>query len=978
MRHVFSLKAARRILVAILLAVPCIASFDGGFPTARAVGVAVRAVPGLPATSPAPGYRPGASTSGPTAELTAEDWERIGRHLREASYRIEAVPSRRADDAVTPPHEAVAFNRAQDLRASFGGSGTRFGPAGEGASSWDWRLTLSAFGYEGALDPAGAPEVWAQGNLLEYRRGDLTEWYVNDPRGIEHGFTLAAPPPGDRRDALVLKLRTTGRLGAQQESSSSIILTDGGAGVLRYSGLLAWDAAGRKLPAEMEPVADGIEIRVRDGGARYPLTVDPLITQIKKLTASDWVAFANFGTAVGISGDTVVVGSPDAGLSGGAAYVFERNQGGANNWGLVKKLTASDGAAGDWFGFAVAIAVDTIVVGAPEESSGAGAAYVFGRNQGGANTWGQVKKLTASDAAADDQFSFQAVAIAVDTIVVGAHQNDDAGTDSGAAYVFRRNEGGFDNWGQVKKLLPGDGAAGDLFGRSVATSGERAVVGSPWDDDAGTRSGSAYVFDSNLGGTNNWGQAKKLTANDATSSEDYGKSVAVAGDRIVVSAPFGDTPAGGSGKAYVHERHQGGTNVWGVVRQLIANDAAAGDVFGDSLSLSGDTVVVGAWFDDDAGSASGSAYVFQRNQGGTDNWGQVKKLTAGDAAEGEEFGSVVSVSGTTMVVGAPKHSEGGITRLGAAYVFGPGPPAATVPIAPSGTSPNAMPTYVWEANAATWYYLWIDGPSGNLLRQWYTAASVCSAGTCSVAPSLPLGLGVHNWWVRTWDDQGQGPWSPRTSFTVSSGPGTPGVPVLVGPRGSIGVRTPSYAWHEVPADAAADVTAADAATWYELWVNGPSGNIIQQWYTSAAVCSGSGCAITPAALLATGDHTWWVRGWNPQGNGAWSPGVAFTVPVSAGPPGKPALTAPTGSISDTTPTYTWERTDGSTWYRLWVDGPGGNVILQWYTAASVCVGNVCSITPTTVLGSGAHQWWVRSWNWDGNGPWSAREDFILP
>jgi len=237
-----------------------------------------------------------------------------------------------------------------------------------------------------------------------------------------------------------------------------------------------------------------------------------------KITASDATRAARFGVSVSISGDTITVGSLDDGVGflSGSAYVFDRNQGGANNWGEVIKLTASDAANVDFFGSSVSISGDTITVGSPGDDDAcpsdpcnSGSAYVFDRNQGGANKWGQVAKLTASDAAAGDFFSGESISISGDTITVGARLNDDACPNdpvfcnSGSAYVFDRNQGGANSWGQVKKLLPGDIARRDSFGFSVSISGDTIIVSSHLDDDKGSTSGSAYVFDRNQGGANN-------------------------------------------------------------------------------------------------------------------------------------------------------------------------------------------------------------------------------------------------------------------------------------------------------------------------------------------------------------------------------------------------------------------------------------------------------------------------------------------
>ena len=165
--------------------------------------------------------------------------------------------------------------------------------------------------------------------------------------------------------------------------------------------------------------------------------------------------------------------------------MFERNHGGANNWGEVKRLTGS----GLFFGVSVAISDDTTLIGQlPRFGEFAGSAYVFERNEGGQNNWGEVKKLTASDAIFGDGRFGQSVALSGDTALVGAESS---------AYVFGRNDGGVNNWGRVKQLTAAGGAASYSFGRSVALSGDSAVVGAPFDDAAGNSSGSAYVFGPN-------------------------------------------------------------------------------------------------------------------------------------------------------------------------------------------------------------------------------------------------------------------------------------------------------------------------------------------------------------------------------------------------------------------------------------------------------------------------------------------------
>lgn len=210
---------------------------------------------------------------------------------------------------------------------------------------------------------------------------------------------------------------------------------------------------------------------------------------------------------------------------------------------------------------------------------------------------------------------------------------------------------------------------------------------------------------------------------------------------------------------------------------------------------------------------------------------------------------------------------------------------------------------------------------------------------------------------------------PCASWTYAD---LPGPATLNTPSGSITDTTPPYSWSISP-----DTAATDPATWYHLWVNGPSGKVFSQWYEASAVCGASACSVTPAHELRRGNHTWWVQTWNKAGHGPWSAAKTFSLP-SPSAPGKALLTSPSGSITETTPDYTWNRVDGATWYHLWVNGPSGNVIQQWYDALAVCSVTTCSVTPTQVLGGSSHTWWVRTWNTGGHGPWSDAMHFSLP
>lgn len=389
--------------------------------------------------------------------------------------------------------------------------------------------------------------------------------------------------------------------------------------------------------------------------------------QVTKMTAGDAAASDLFGRSSSVSRDTAVVGAPgddDAGTDSGSAYVFERDQGGAGTWGQVAKLTAGDGAAGDQFGYSVSVDGDTAVVGA-YLGGGAGSAYIFERHHGGPDTWGQVAKLTADDGAAGDYFGWS-VSISGDAAIVGAWKNDHGATDSGSAYIFERDQGGPDSWGQTSKITASDSASDDYFGSSVSISGDTAIVGAWGDDDLGSNVGMAYAFDRDQGGIGSWGQVARLSPS-GSGGHHLGWSVSISGDTAVVGRSDGTFDEW----VYVFERHQGGLDQWGQVIELVPEPPTSDD-FGFAVSVSGDSIVVGGvgiaglhGVTPDAG-GSGSAYLFQRDEGGPGAWGQVAEILPDDTTFA--FGGSVSVDGDTVLIGSYQDNDAG-GSAGAAYVF---------------------------------------------------------------------------------------------------------------------------------------------------------------------------------------------------------------------------------------------------------------------------------------------------------------------
>ena len=399
----------------------------------------------------------------------------------------------------------------------------------------------------------------------------------------------------------------------------------------------------------------------------------------------DGVEGDKFGYSVAVDGDTAVIGAYQDngnGADSGAAYVFTRNEG---VWDDGVKLTASGGSAYDNFGISVAVDGDTVVVGAPgNDGAGAdsGSVYVFVKPTGGWATSTETAKLTASDGAALDYFGYS-VAVDGDTVLVGAYQDDDEendSEDSGSAYIFTKpnSSGSWADWDPMEdtetaKLTASDGADDDWFGVSVALDGNTAVIGASGDDDKGIDSGSVYVFVKPSGAWADGNETDKLTADDGEAQDNFGYSVAVDVDTVEVSGaevevatvvvgayqhdpidPHSDPDSPlyllDAGAAYVFTRDSGG--VWDGGEKLTADDGDALDYFGYSVAVDVDTVVVGAYGDDDNGSASGSAYVFTRDSNG--EWSQKKKLTDEDGEAGDWFGYSVAVdtAAHTALVGA--------------------------------------------------------------------------------------------------------------------------------------------------------------------------------------------------------------------------------------------------------------------------------------------------------------------------------------
>jgi len=561
-------------------------------------------------------------------------------------------------------NDLVAENPAQKIRTHFAASGIEVR-----RQSAVWKLAFRGYGYGDRLTTLPKAVPTSTLNRVEYRRGPVTEWYVNGPIGLEQGFTIQQPPRGTNGQPLTVVLALAGDLKATvAESKSSVQLSNRrGRAELRYNGLAAHDASGQELHAELSLRGEQLWLQVDDREARYPVVIDPVV-QLAKLTTSDGVDFDEVGDSVAISGNTVVVGAPGAsgGSDEGAVYVFVRPKSGWANMTQTAKLTASNGAGANQLGYSVSINGNVIVAGAPDSNLGPGSAYVFVKPNGGWTNMTQTAELTASDGEAHDGFG-SSVAISGTTIVVGSpYATIGSNPEQGAAYVFANLGSG---WTQTAKVSASDGMAYETFGWSVAIAASTAVVGEPGATiNSNGNQGAAYVF---LNSDGAWSQAAKLTASNGTHGDSLGHSVAISGNTVVAGTYIFPIPQR-QGGAYVYVKPPGGWADSTETADLTANDPANGDQLGFSVSISGTVVVVGAP-ETTVGSktAQGAVYAFLKPVGGWVTTSKyAAKVLASDGAKGDQFGYSVSVSGTAGVIGAVSAAINGNTGEGAAYLFG--------------------------------------------------------------------------------------------------------------------------------------------------------------------------------------------------------------------------------------------------------------------------------------------------------------------
>lgn len=554
--------------------------------------------------------------------------------------------------AVRPSPEgrgALTTHPSQNLRALFVAEGVHLAGKGE---RWRARLRLTDRGRPGQLDSVGAATPVADGTRVSYDRGDVAEWYLHGPLGIEQGFTVAERPPG--AGPLLLAVEVEGALVPRLLDERRVVLeAPDGRVRFTYTDLFVRDAAGNSLPAEMRVHGRHIYLVVDDEAARYPLEVDPLLADSRKIRASDGASSDAFGDeeSVAVSGDTIIVGAPnddDNGSASGSAYLYVN---GASGWYEQVKLVPSGSSASDLVGDSVGASGNRFVTGAPQDSpSGVSSGALWAWHRGSTSV--SYDRLVATDGSGGDRLGVDSD-ISGGTIVGGAYQDDDLGSESGSAYVFVLSSG---SWSEQTRLNASDGAAGDRFGWDVAIDGDTIVATAPRHDHGPTDAGAAYVLTRDTGV---WSEQAELLASDGEEGDEFGNDVDIDADTVVVGSADHN---GNTGAAYVFVRS--GTT-WTEQAKLTASDGDTGDRFGTAVAVDGDLILVGARFDEPKARGSGSAYLFARRDG---VWTQRIKIVPSDGAEYDYFGEAVAIDGDTAVVSAGGDDDRG-SGSGSIYVY---------------------------------------------------------------------------------------------------------------------------------------------------------------------------------------------------------------------------------------------------------------------------------------------------------------------
>jgi len=526
-------------------------------------------------------------------------------------------------------------------------------------------LSLAGVGRGGRFDPIVTVAPSAAANQTIYRHGSISEFYRNGPLGLEQGFVVRHRPLA-HGGSLALLLRLSGSLMPERVGAQVLFRAPGGAVGVSYGALSAVDATGRRLPVSMWLGRGVLQLRVGDGNARYPVRIDPFIQQGAKLTGGGEAGGGEFGSSVALSadGNTALVGAPGDSGGAGAAWVFTRS---GSLWSQQgEKLTGASATGAARFGGSVALSADgdTALIGGARDAEGVGASWVFTR---AGSIWAQQgEKLTGAGESGPGAFG-RSVALSADgsTALIGGPMDRPIAQGAvGAAWVFTRSNA---TWSQQGEKLTGAGEIGPaLFGSSVAVSadGNTAMIGAP---NNGYCLGAAWIL-VRSGGV--WGQQALLRGayegsacddgpDDGSSDElQFGRGVALSADGNVglVSKPFLDALRLGGASIYT----RAGSS-WTEQTALRDRNGAKAGASSVAMSADGRQVLLGKG--ESAGRDSALTFVLAGSEWAQDGSAPVASDTVGPSSFGESV--ALSSSASTALIGGSADNG----HIGAAWVF---------------------------------------------------------------------------------------------------------------------------------------------------------------------------------------------------------------------------------------------------------------------------------------------------------------------
>lgn len=475
-----------------------------------------------------------------------------------------------------------------------------------------------------------AAGVWTQTALLSEPAGGFADDYARSVAVSGDRIAVGAPEYGGGGT-------TSGRVYVYQRSGSdwSPLTT------LFASDLVQFEDFGHAVAMDGDRILVGCPFHPLGRGAGYVFEAG--VESI--LVPPEGSVGASHGLDVQIDGDRVVLGSAST-YAGEGAYLFERIGG---TWQPSQDLIPF--ASSFTYGASVGVSGNAVVVGAPRgEGSALNSGYAaFFQSVGG--PFGPIQTMAPVNAAIGDRHG-ESVAAGGGYVATGAPGDATLGADSGTVFVWREQYGTL-----VDRVFASDASAGDEFGSAVAIDGPVLAVAARSDDAGGTGAGSVYVFEELAP---DFVESAKLLGSDTDAGDEFGAALDVEGLRLAIGAPEADGVSPGAGAVYLFEL-VGGT--WTQVAKVVALDGESGDRFGHALCLDGDALHVGAPSDDAAGDGAGGVYTFQLVGG---NWAFTRWTTAPDVAAGDGFGSGLAARGERIVVGSPG-ADGALPDEGAAY-----------------------------------------------------------------------------------------------------------------------------------------------------------------------------------------------------------------------------------------------------------------------------------------------------------------------